>query len=361
MRTLARECFAKDWIDRKSRDMRTGNTFLEKCLHAFELLGRLQQEGLDFVFKGGTSLLLRLPEPRRLSIDIDIISRERPDRLARILQNCVATPFTALEEDTRRHNRPPRRRHWNFSYQSISPASCPDPFVILDVLEEDVLYTDVEEVPIQTGFITPDHNVRVKVPTVDNLLADKLTTFAPHTIGQEYSDMYPEKMAKHYFDIGELFDHAQNMHVIRDVYQRIAAAEIGYRKADKILTIQQCLEDTIETARLVSGLVVGQRSHPGNCALLRRGMDQLSGHLIGVQFGPRDASIAAAKAAYLASCIIYGNMQPIEHVRFDSARDEQALKTATITMFPELDKLKQVSLEAFYYWYKMEQYVKEAT
>ncbi len=355
MRTLARECFIKEWIDRKSRDMRTGNTFLEKCLHAFELLGRLQQEGLDFVFKGGTSLLLQLPEPKRLSIDIDIISRERPDRLERILRNCVTAPFVSLEEDTRRHNRPPRRRHWNFSYQSISPASCPDPFVILDVLEEDVLYTDVEEVPIQTGFITPDHVVRVNVPTVDNLLADKLTTFAPHTIGQEYSDRYPEKMAKHYFDIGELFDRAQSMHVIHDVYQRIATAEISYRKMEKTITIQQCVDDTIETARLISGLVIGLLPHPEKCDLLRRGMDQLSGHLIGVPFGPRDASIAAAKAAYLASCIKSGHMQPIQKARFEPARDMQTLKTATIKMFPELDKIKQVSPEAFYYWYHVDQ------
>jgi hypothetical protein len=61
MRTLNRDSFRKDWIDAKSQEIRTGNTFLEKCLHALELLGRLQQEGLDFVFKGGTSLLLRLP------------------------------------------------------------------------------------------------------------------------------------------------------------------------------------------------------------------------------------------------------------------------------------------------------------
>lgn len=352
MRTLAKECFSKDWIDAKSRELRTGNTFLEKCLHGFELLGRLQQEGLDFVFKGGTSLLLRLPTPKRLSIDIDVISRERPKRLERILKACVSTPFTAFAEDTRRHNRPPRRRHWNFSYQSISPGSCPEPFVILDVLEEDVLYADIEEVPIQTAFITPDHAVRVKVPTVDNLLADKLTTFAPHTIGQEFSDIHPEKIAKHYFDIGERFDHAESMHAIQGAYHRIAHAEISYRKTERTLTIDQCLEDTIETARLVSGLVIGQHYHPDKCRLLRRGMDQLSGHLIGLPFGPRDAAIAAAKAAYLAMSLKHDNMQPLSEIRFDPPRDMEALEKATVGTFPELDKLKQVSPEAFYYWWQ---------
>jgi len=41
MRTLQRQCFDKAWIESESRRHRTGNTFFEKCLYAFELLGRL--------------------------------------------------------------------------------------------------------------------------------------------------------------------------------------------------------------------------------------------------------------------------------------------------------------------------------
>ena len=349
MRTLKRECFTRDWIDQKSREIRTGNTFLEKCLHAFELLGRLQQEGLDFVFKGGTSLLLRLPDPKRLSIDIDIVSRESAARLERILGRCITTPFIGHDEDKRRHNRPPRRRHWNFGYNSISPGSCPEPYVILDVLEEDVLYNDVSEVEIRAPFIDADHAIRVRIPTIDNLLADKLTAFAPNTIGQEYGDTHPEKIAKHFFDIGELFDHAESMHVIRDVYHRIASAEINYRRNERGLDVSQCLDDTIETARLVAGLAIDQQLHPDNSPVLRRGIDQLSGHLIGIAFGPRDAAVATAKAAYLAAAIKHDNMQPLDQVRFDSARIAELADVAIETR-PVLNRLKQISPEAFYYW-----------
>lgn len=354
MRTLKRECFTRDWIDQKSREIRTGNTFLEKCLHAFELLGRLQQEGLDFIFKGGTSLLLRLPDPKRLSIDIDIVSRESAVRLERILGRCITTPFTGHDEDERRHNHPPRRRHWNFSYNSISPGSCPEPYVILDVLEEDVLYSDVSEVDIQAPFINTDHTIRVKVPTIDNLLADKLTAFAPNTIGQEYGDTHPEKIAKHYFDIGELFNHAESMHVTREVYHRIASAEIDYRRNEKALDVNQCLNDTIETARLVAGLAIDQQFHPDNSPLLRRGINQLSGHLIGVSFGPRDAAIATSKAAYLATAIKHDNMQSLNQVRFDAAHIAE-LADASIESRPELNRLKAISPEAFYYWHITDQ------
>jgi hypothetical protein len=350
MITLRRECFTREWIDRKSLEIRTGNTFLEKCLHAFELLGRLQQEGLDFVFKGGTSLLLRLPDPKRLSIDIDILCKERSDRLERILGECVSTPFTGHDEDARRHNHPPRRRHWNFSYHSISPDSCPEPYVILDVLEEDVLYNDVTEIEIQAPFIETDHAIRVKVPTIDNLLADKLAAFAPNTIGQKYGPTHPEKIAKHFFDIGELFDHAESIHEIKGVYRRIAAAEIGYRNNERALNINQCLDDTIETAQLVAGLAIGQQFHTDNSTLLRRGIDQLSGHLIGISFGPRDAAIATAKAAYLAAAIKNDNMRQIDRVRFDPSRIAD-LTNATIESRPVLNRLKAISPEAFYYWH----------
>lgn len=49
---------------------------LERCTLALELVGRLKQHGLEFIFKGGTSLLLHLPDPRRLSIDVDILCNE---------------------------------------------------------------------------------------------------------------------------------------------------------------------------------------------------------------------------------------------------------------------------------------------
>lgn len=98
MRTLARECFDKKWIREQSKSNHLGETVLEKCLYAFELLGRLVEERLDFVFKGGTSLLLRLNHLRRISIDIDIVCNESPDKLENVLKRCVTSPFIKLED-----------------------------------------------------------------------------------------------------------------------------------------------------------------------------------------------------------------------------------------------------------------------
>lgn len=55
--------FTPDWIDRHRRQL--GNCdpgILEKCVHALTLLGYLVESGLPFIFKGGTSLLLHIPQ-----------------------------------------------------------------------------------------------------------------------------------------------------------------------------------------------------------------------------------------------------------------------------------------------------------
>lgn len=46
---------------------------IERTLYAFGLLEALAQVGMEFTFKGGASLLLLLPNSKRLSTDIDIV------------------------------------------------------------------------------------------------------------------------------------------------------------------------------------------------------------------------------------------------------------------------------------------------
>ena len=67
---IAEQCFTSDWQARKREELGGCDpVLLEKTIHAFALLDALAARGLEFVFKGGTSLLLRLPRIRRLSID----------------------------------------------------------------------------------------------------------------------------------------------------------------------------------------------------------------------------------------------------------------------------------------------------
>lgn len=56
---------------------------LEKTIVALYLLENLVSEGLKFIFKGGTSLVLLLNDLKRFSVDVDIITR-RKQRKSRI-------------------------------------------------------------------------------------------------------------------------------------------------------------------------------------------------------------------------------------------------------------------------------------
>ncbi len=56
--------FTVNWIKEKHKELKGDPILIEKNIHAFALLGYLVQAKLDFVFKGGTSLLLHLEKIR---------------------------------------------------------------------------------------------------------------------------------------------------------------------------------------------------------------------------------------------------------------------------------------------------------
>lgn len=74
---------------------------IERTLYALGLLEALAAVGLDFIFKGGTSLLLLLPKPKRLSTDIDIVVNPGTDIADYIEKASHIFPFTAMEEQER--------------------------------------------------------------------------------------------------------------------------------------------------------------------------------------------------------------------------------------------------------------------
>ena len=87
---IKKECFSKEWIDQKREIYNASDPIiLERSIYAFELLGNVKKEGIEFIFKGGTSLILLLDEPKRLSIDIDIITSENEDNISKALDEII--------------------------------------------------------------------------------------------------------------------------------------------------------------------------------------------------------------------------------------------------------------------------------
>ncbi len=80
-------------------------------LFAFGLLEALRIVGMDFVFKGGTSLLL--PHPKRLSTDIDIVVEPNSNVDEFIEKASQIFPFITKEEHFE------KKKKISFLYTSI--------------------------------------------------------------------------------------------------------------------------------------------------------------------------------------------------------------------------------------------------
>jgi len=77
----------------------------EKTVYAFKLLAELLKIYPNLVFKGGTSILLHIFPPIRLSIDIDVLLpvKERTGLKDELIKMATASEwFDTVKEDIRR-------------------------------------------------------------------------------------------------------------------------------------------------------------------------------------------------------------------------------------------------------------------
>lgn len=95
---LLRENYTAEHISRLREETGADPSILERTVFAFGLLEAVQSVGMPFIFKGGTSLLVMLKEPRRLSTDIDIIVGRNVDVDGYIEKAGKVFPFVSVEE-----------------------------------------------------------------------------------------------------------------------------------------------------------------------------------------------------------------------------------------------------------------------
>ena len=67
------ESLSAVWISEKRKKFSKDPTIVEAMIYALYLLEHLRRTELEFIFKGGTSLVLLFNQPKRCSVDIDIM------------------------------------------------------------------------------------------------------------------------------------------------------------------------------------------------------------------------------------------------------------------------------------------------
>jgi hypothetical protein len=341
---IAKECFSKEWVlSVKERYPLASQVLLEKAIHAFELLGLLVQSKKPFVFKGGTSLVLLLPAPKRLSIDLDVIGDVGLDELKKLVNESV---FTGVEEDERPKSDIPKR-HFKISYSS-NFSKYPE-YVLLDTLNAKPPYPRMLTREMKSGLFKAEQQLDVTLPSINGILGDKLTAFAPETIGVPFGKERSMEIIKQLFDIGELFTACSDLNEVRDSYHSTFELENGFRGSK--LSLNEVLDDTIRTAYAICRLDLKGSVENEKTNEIRRGITQIGSYLLQEKFSLLSARVAAARASYLASLIKYSAHLPdTASIQFDQHKLESLASVALPGKLQSLTKLRSVSPECFYYW-----------
>ncbi len=352
---ISKETLTAEWIEKVSKANRNADKILvEKVIRALLLLEGLANTELPFIFKGGTALMLLMDSAKRLSIDIDIIISKAPENLDELLNSFVVSQgFNKVELQNRNTESNIEKAHYKFYYTPIHKTNKEEEYVLLDILFEANHYTNVSANEIKSQFVINEGKpALVNMPSFEDLLGDKLTAFAPETTGIPYfknEDSKSMEIIKQLYDIGNLFDVANDLETIKATFNTIVKTEIVYRNL-KDATPDDVLNDIYKTS-----LCISLRGTDGKCNFeeLQKGIRAIERFIFSEHYHLEKAIPHAAKAAYLARLIAtnqttfekFTNPQQIAEAKIDAPHNTR------------LQKLKKSSPESFFYWWKATQLV----
>ncbi len=353
-----------EWIAEKRNIYSKDPNLMESMIYALYLLEQLQLTGLDFIFKGGTSLILLLDEPKRFSVDIDIVispkiqKEDLEKHLSKIIEAGV---FTKIQLDEKRsYNGNIPKAHYKFIFDSNFPnrnkegnvISNPEREILLDVLFADNPYPTIIERTVETEWVLQkDKPVIVRTPDINSITGDKLTAFAPNTTGVPYNMDKEKEIMKQLFDVGCLFHLLTDVEVFKKSFAQSAKGEIAYRPERKIESVEHVLRDTIETALLIARKdVLKTEDEKAKYGEINTGINQFRHFVFLGRFGILEAQVAGSKAAYLAAIILTDHKEELKKFSKGIPLTEYIITNPEYNYLNK--RLKFVAEgEALFYWY----------
>ncbi|WP_348682241.1 nucleotidyl transferase AbiEii/AbiGii toxin family protein [Duncaniella freteri] len=344
------ECFTREWCEQVAQRLNYKDTqLIEKVVRALSLLEMLVQSGCPFHFKGGTATMLLLGGvTNRLSIDIDIICPPGTviEQYLSRFKEFGFTKIDLVERKSPGKNIP--KSHSKFFYQlTYTDKVDKEGYILLDVLYEDCHYRNTLEIPVVSPFIEIEGEpLNVRVPSVDDILGDKLTAFAPNTTGIPYykkDKVCSVEIIKQLYDIARLFDRIESLEVTSKSFLSIVKVEMAYRD---ISDLEAVYDDILQTSLLIS---TRGKEGIGNFDVLQEGIKKIKSFIHTSNYHIENAITDSAKAAYVSTCIRKG----VADIEKYNGNPEVVLgMTIAPTLTNKLNKLKRTIPEAFYYWVK---------
>ena len=349
--------FTREWVSAVNKQQKWNRSDVqlknfEKATLALHLLEQLASTRLPFIFKGGTSLMLHLQKIERFSVDIDILVPPATDKPlieaaleAAVKRSPVFVSYEAVERSSAAYD------HYKVYYHPyVEPITVdPLPYILLDVARSDNPYIRLKNLPIKTDILdTAEPDVLVTTPSANGLLSDKLTAFAPETIGipitaQPGSRPKRVEALKQMFDVSNLFALCDDLEEVRETYNMVASQEI--RSRNLFIEPSDALNDTMDYALLLG--CMGSRD-PARYKQLANGIGDFSKFVADQRFSALDAARCAGKVAYLVQLIRDKNSLKAE--RYSPGVDMAAWEIPQ-KEYEDINTLKMIDPEAFFYWY----------
>lgn len=343
---IAPETFQPAWLaELRRRHRGLDPSIAEKMIFALALVEGLAREGLPFVFKGGTCLVLLLGHLRRFSVDVDIVTTATPAEVTEVLGRvCQHPPFHRFEYNARRsHKDNIPRGHYAAFFSPAQDLDRAEPSVALDVLHEEHGYPVLLSVPVQSEFLLASGPPQfVSIPSIESITGDKLTAFAPNTTGILYGHEKEQEIIKQLFDVGILYDEVQQVELVQASYQATVDKELKYRSLTTT-TSNGVLTDTIRTGLQLAHLKLNRPIDAIAARELATGITAFAFFPLNTRFRTDEATTSAAKAAYLAARLLVANYSALPRYPNNPA------PTITDQRLNHLNKLRSVPA-ALFYW-----------
>jgi hypothetical protein len=282
--------------------------------------------------------LLLLEQPRRLSTDIDIIVKPGTDVQHYLEEAAKIYPFRMMEQQQRKGKNSIEKSHYKFTYDS--PVQGKPFFILLDIIYEQNHYCTLLQKTIMHEFLlTEEPYVAVTMPSVNCILGDKMTAFAPHTTGIPFGTDKELEIIKQLYDIATLIDAHDNFDDAYTSYMATVTAELAYRGLS--ISPEAVLQDTIEAAACIASR--GKISND-DYVLYLSGIRGIGNHIYGERFNAEKAISSACKVMYMAACMQKSRAfkKVIDPSRFSGANIGES-------SYAKLSSIRKVDAEAFAY------------
>ncbi len=179
-------------------------------------------------------------------------------------------------------------------------------YVLLDITFQNNSIMGKKQSVKNPFVIQSGEPMSVSTICIDDLLGDKLTAFAPNTIGVKYSskDQFGRpkctEIIKQLYDCAYLSNHYSDIDRVAFIYKELATLQIKYEK-NKAIDIKSCLNDTIRTCEL---LLSGGYGNKDNYKMLMDGVRNFNDYKTNGPISAADIQSFAVSVDIVASKIL---------------------------------------------------------